>query len=162
MPVELYETMFLLDSAKLAAEPDAVKAQLAATIEKHGGKVDVARPWDDRKLSYPIKKQKKGSYYVVYYHMESRNQHELDRDLRLNENLLRYLTSHIEPKWAEAVMDSARNDTAPAFAIRGLQDEAATPDINPNLPEGMPEGEAVAAATAARRPPRREMAEKPE
>jgi hypothetical protein len=55
----------------------------------------------------------------------------------------------------------AKNDTAPAFAIRGLQDEAGSADINPNLGEGMPEGEAVAAATAARRP-RRDMAEKPE
>ncbi len=160
MPVELYETLFLLDSAKLAAEPDAVKAQLSATLEKHGGKVEVARPWDDRKLAYPIKKQKKGSYYIVYYRMESRKQHDLDRDLKLNENILRYLTSHIDPKWAEAMMDVAKNDTAPAFAIRGLQDEAASTDINPNLADGI-EGEAVAAATAARRP-RREMAEKPE
>lgn len=160
MPVELYETLFLLDSAKLAAEPDAVKAQLSATLEKHGGKVEVARPWDDRKLAYPIKKQKKGSYFIVYYRMESRNQHDLDRDLKLNENILRYLTSHIDPKWVDAFMDSAKNDTAPAFAIRGLQDEAASTDINPNLADGI-EGEAVAAATAARRP-RREMAEKPE
>jgi small subunit ribosomal protein S6 len=161
MPIELYETMFLLDSAKLAAEPDAVKGQLATTLEKHGGKIEVARPWDDRKLAYPIKKQKKGSYYVVYYRMESRNQQELDRDFKLNENILRYLTSHIDPKWAEAMMDSARNDTAPAFAIRGLQDEVSATDINPNLGEGVPEGEAVAAATAARRP-RREPAEKSE
>jgi len=160
MPVELYESLFLLDSAKLAAEPDAVKAQLAATLEKHGGKIEVARPWDDRKLAYPIKKQKKGSYYIVYYRMESRKQHDLDRDLKLNENILRYLTSHIDPKWVDAFMDSAKNDTAPAFAIRGLQDESASTDISPNLGEGM-EGEAVAAATAARRP-RRDMAEKPE
>lgn len=161
MSIELYETMFLLDSAKLAAEPDAVKAQLSATLEKHGGKIEVARPWDDRKLAYPIKKQKKGSYFVVYYRMESRNQHEVDRDFKLNENILRYLTSHIDPKWADAFMDSAKNDTAPAFAIRGLQDEAASTDISPNLGDGMPEGEAVAAATAARRP-RRDTAEKPD
>jgi small subunit ribosomal protein S6 len=56
MPVELYETLFLLDSNKLSADPDSVKGHLHASIEKHGGRVEVERPWDDRKLAYPIKK----------------------------------------------------------------------------------------------------------
>src|SRR5262245_53530955 len=154
MPVELYETMFLLDSAKLAAEPDAVRNHLIATLQKHGAEVLVQRPWDDRKLAYPIKKQKKGSYYVVYYRLESRKQHDVDRDLKLNESILRYLPANVDTKWAEAVMDVAQHDTAAAFAIRGMQDETAPMDVTPNLGEGMPEGEAVAAATAARRPRR--------
>lgn len=164
MPVELYETLFLLDSTKLAAEPDAVRGGLHATLEKHGGAVEVSRPWDDRKLAYPIKKQKKGSYHIVYYKMESRRQGELDRDLKLNENILRYMTVHVDPKWAEAIMDVAKNDTAAAFALRGMHDEAAPGEgVSPNLADGLPMGEAVAAATGGRRPQRRDAGpEKPE
>src|SRR5579885_622449 len=109
MPVELYETLFLLDSNKLSADPDAVRGHLHALLEKHGGHVEVSRPWDDRKLAYPIKKQKKGSYHIVYYRMEGRHQAEFERDLKLNEAVLRHLTSHVDPKWADAVMDVARN-----------------------------------------------------
>jgi small subunit ribosomal protein S6 len=161
MPVELYETLFLLDAAKLAAEPDTVKGQLTATLEKHGAQVDTARPWDDRKLTYPIKKNKKGSFFIVYYRIESRKQHDIDHDLKLNENILRYLTSHIDSKWADAMLDVAHNDHSTAFALRGMHEEPSPMDMNPNLGEGVPEGEAVAAAHAARRP-RREHAEKPE
>jgi small subunit ribosomal protein S6 len=162
MPVQLYETLFLLDSAKLAAEPDAVKGQLHALLEKYGGQIEVGRPWDDRKLSYPIKKQKKGSYYIVYYRLDSLKQADIERDLKLNENLLRHMTLAIDPKWADAVMDVARNDHAAAFAIRGMQEEVSPTDANPTLGENVPEGEAVAAATGGRRPRREPVGEKPE
>lgn len=161
MPVELYETMFILDSTKLSAEPDAVKAQLHSVLEKHGGQIEVSRPWDDRKLAYPIDKQKKGAYHIVYYRMESRNQAEVERDLKLNESILRHLTLIIDPKWSEAAMDVARNDQGLAFAIRGMQDEANPADVTPNLGEAVPDGEAVAAATGGRRP-RRDFGDKPE
>ncbi|SRR5581483_2354666 len=162
MPVQLYETLFLLDSNKLSADPDAVKGALHATIERHGGRIEVGRPWDDRKLAYPIKKQKKGTYYIAYYRMDSAKQHDMDRDLKLNESVLRYLTINIDPKWADAVLDVARNETAAAFALRGMHDETAPTDVTPTLGEGLPEGEAVAAATGGRRPRREPVAEKAE
>ena len=166
MPVQLYETLFLVDSTRLASEPDAVRATLHAAIEKHGGKIEVTRPWDDRKLTYPIQKQKKGAFHIVYYRLESRTQLELDRDFKLNENLLRWLTIMIPPKWADAMMDIAHNDHGAAFALRGIQDEPSPTDGTPvlNLGEGgLPMGEAVAAATGGRRPrPRDAGPEKPE
>jgi small subunit ribosomal protein S6 len=162
MPVQLYETLFLLDSNKQSADPDAVRHGLHAGLEKYNAEIVVSRPWDDRKLTYPIKKQKKGAYYIIYYRMDSLKQLPLEADLKLNEAVLRHLTLVVDPKWEEVVMDAARNDTGPAFAVRGMQEETAPMDMNPNIPEGgIPEGEAVAAATAARRP-RREPAEKPE
>lgn len=164
MPVQLYETMFILDSSKLASDPDGVKGHLHSSLEKHGGTIEVSRTWDDRKLAYPINKQKKGSYHIIYYRMESRNQGELERDFKLNEDLLRHMTLMVDPKWADAVLDVARNDTAPAFAIRGLQEEGGAGDGTPslNMAEGLPEGEAVAAARGGRRGRRDSMAEKPE
>jgi small subunit ribosomal protein S6 len=162
MPVQLYETLFLLDATKLSADPDGVRGQLQTTLEKHGAQIEVSRPWDDRKLAYPIQKQKKGSYHIVYYHMDSRKQLEFERDLKLNENLLRHMTLMVDPKWAEAVMDVARNDHSAGFALRGMQDEAVPSDVSPNLAEGLPEGEAVTAATGGRRPRREPAMEKPE
>ena len=165
MPTRLYETMFALDATKIASDTEAARASLTALIEKHGGEIVVARPWDEnRKLTYPIQKQKKGYFFCVYYKFESTKQAELERDFKLVEIILRQLTSAIDPKWEETMMDVAKNDTATAFAYRGLQDETAPTDVTPNLAgltgEPGPDGEPSVAG--GRRAPRREFAEKPE
>jgi small subunit ribosomal protein S6 len=127
MPNKLYETLFLLDPTKVSADADGVKQQIHHIIERHGGHIEISRPWDyNHKLSYPINKQKKGSFHIVYYTMESTKQVELERDFQLQEGLiLRQMTSRIEPKWQEEIMKVAREDAGNGFALRGMQDEAA-------------------------------------
>jgi small subunit ribosomal protein S6 len=148
MSVELYETMFLMDANKVASEGEAIRTALHGLLEKHGGEILIARPWDDRKIAYSIRRagitHKKGAYYIVYYKMESTKQGALDKDLRLNttDYLIRYLTSQIDARWSEAILDIAKNDTAPGFALRIMQDDASPADINPatindpNAPDG--------------------------
>jgi small subunit ribosomal protein S6 len=125
MPKALYETLFALDLTKTASDTEGAKNTLTALIEKLGGEIIVARPWDESgKLAYPIQKQKKAYFFIVYYHFESLRQPELDTDLRINENILRYMTSAIDPKWAETMLDLARNETSNRFAYKGMRDEA--------------------------------------
>lgn len=139
MPVELYETMFLLDANRMATEPEVLKHNLHAALEKHGAEILVARMWDERKIAYNIRRasttHKKGSYYIVYYKMESTKQAGMDHDFRLSmtEYLLRHLTAHIDYRWEEAMLDVARNDQTPGFALRGMQEETSPTDINPAL-----------------------------
>ena len=126
MPVLTYETLFLLDAPKVTADADAVKQTVHHILERHGGHVLVSRPWDyNHKLAYPIRKQKKGAFHIIYYTMESTKQVELERDLTLAEVVLRQLTLKIDPKWLDAVMQVAREETGTGFAVRGMQDEAA-------------------------------------
>lgn len=163
MAKRLYETLYMLDSTKASADADAARAALHTLLEKHGADIVVSRSWDEnRKLTYSIRLQntthKKAYYYILYYRMESTHQAAVEADLRLNELVLRHLTSAIDPKWEEVMLDSAQNDHATAFAVRGMQDEAAGGDVTPNL-AGYGEGDG--AAPPPRRP-RREMAEKPE
>jgi ribosomal protein S6 len=126
MPVVTYETMFLLDANKVSTDADGAKTQLHTLLERHGATVVVSRPWDyNHKLSYPISKQKKGAFHIVYYTMESTKQRELERDFALQEGLiLRQLTLKVDPKWEEIVLGVAREDTGNGFAVRGMKDEA--------------------------------------
>ena len=82
MPVQLYETMFLLDSSKNAIDPEESKASIHGVIEKHGGEIVVSKLWDERKLAYPIRRNnithKKGVYHIIYYKIESSKQPQLD------------------------------------------------------------------------------------
>jgi small subunit ribosomal protein S6 len=168
MPVQTYETLFLLDSPKVTADAEAVKQTVHHLIERHGGQISISRPWDyNHKLSYPIKKQKKGAFHIIYYTMESTHQAALERDFALAEVILRQLTLRIDPKWQELILSVAREDTGHGFALRGMQDEAAV-QTDPAAIGGEPmfggDGEPGhgPGGGGPRRGRRPEMAEKPE
>lgn len=168
MPVATYETMFLLDPNKASTDAEGTKQQIHHILERHGATIVVSRPWDyNHKLSYPIGKQKKGAFHIIYYTMESTRQKELESDFALQEGLvLRSLTLKIDPKWNEAILQVARDDGSNGFALRGMQDEA-TVQTDPAAigGEGIPMGGDAGGAPREGGPPRRgrrEMAEKPE
>jgi small subunit ribosomal protein S6 len=131
MPVATYETMFLLDSNKVSTDAEAAKQQVHHLLERHGGQVIISRPWDyNHKLSYPISKQKKGAFHIIYYTMESTHQAALERDFALAEGLiLRLLTLKLDPKWQEAILGVARDDAGNGFAVRGMQEEASVAGV---------------------------------
>lgn len=125
MPVVTYETMFLLDSNKVSGDAEGTKQQIHHILERHGAQIVVSRPWDyNHKLTYPIGKQKKGAFHIIYFTMESTKQSELERDFALQEGLvLRSLTLKLHPKWEETIMQVAREDAGNGFAVRGMHDE---------------------------------------
>jgi small subunit ribosomal protein S6 len=172
MPVVTYETMFLLDSNKVSADAEGTKNQIHHILERHGGQIVLSRPWDyNHKLTYPIGKQKKGAFHIVYYTMESTKQRELERDFALQEGLiLRQLTLKLDPKWQEAILGVAREDASNGFAVRGMQDEVAVQTdpaaiggepVPPGLGDDGPPPREGGGGGGPRRG-RREMAEKPE
>jgi small subunit ribosomal protein S6 len=126
MPVQTYETLFLLDPTKVSADADGVKQQVHHLLERHGAQIQISRPWDyNHKLTYPINKQKKGAFHIIYYTLESTKQAELERDFALAEGLIfRQLTLRLDPKWQETILGVAREETGTAFALRGMQEEA--------------------------------------
>lgn len=117
MPVASYECLFLLDPTKASTEMDAVKAQIHGTFEKYGANIVASRKWDDRKLSYPIKGQKKGVYHLTYFKVDSLKVKEIDHDFRLSEVVLRHLISHIDSKWEEDMQAVALDETRQALVI---------------------------------------------
>ena len=84
-----YEVMVLVDS-------DVDDRQVPALIDKHlevitngGGTVDEVDHWGRRRLAYDIKKKSEGIYVVVNLTAEPETVKELDRQLGLNESVLR-------------------------------------------------------------------------
>src|SRR5262249_53060505 len=109
MPVHQYETLFLLDATKVAADAEAVKQQLHHILQRHGATIQISREWNyNQKLAYPIGKQKKGAFHIVYYTMESTHQAALENDIKLSEGIvLRQMTLNLDPKWQEAILGIA-------------------------------------------------------
>jgi small subunit ribosomal protein S6 len=139
MPVNSYECLFLLDPTKVGTDLDGARAQLHQTLEKYGSEVLASRKWDDRKLAYPIKGQKKGLYYLVYFRCESRKLHEMETDFRLTEIILRHMVSVIDPKWHEEMLAVAQDDHR--FALQLIHEEAPEGGAAGATNAGAPAGE---------------------
>ena len=69
----------------------AVLTRYRQVIEKHGGSVDEPNVWGKRRLAYEINDQQEGIYIFVPFKAESTANAELDRLLRIDENVLRHL-----------------------------------------------------------------------
>src|SRR5262249_23045152 len=93
----------------------------------HGAMIQFSREWNyNQKLAYPINKQKKGAFHIVYYTMESSHQSALELDLKLAEGVvLRQMTLNLDPKWQDTILAIARDEHGKEFAVRGMQEEAA-------------------------------------
>ncbi len=58
-------------------------------------------PWGRRRLAYPINDQTEGFYTLFRYQAEPGVAAEIDRELRLNENVLRFLVTRPQAEKSE-------------------------------------------------------------
>ena len=89
--MKLYETMLLLDNQAVRAGWRQAKAAVAEVLTKHGARVVTARRFDERRLAYPIKGKKRGTYLLAYYEIDPAGTDGLRRELDLSETVLRYV-----------------------------------------------------------------------
>jgi small subunit ribosomal protein S6 len=137
LPANVYECMLLLDSNRYNADANAVVNQVHNLLEKHHAEILASRPWDERRLAFPIKKHKKGTYYLIYFRMEGKNLRPLEQDFELNENILRTLVLKVNPKLVDTMLALARDEHALAVQAPGLADEP--PEPARGAPPGEPE-----------------------
>lgn len=115
MAANVYECMFLLDTNKVAGDVSAAQKQIHALLERNHAEVLASRPWDERRLAFPVKGHKKGLYYLTYFRAEGNNIVNFERDCALNEMILRTLVLHIEEKLVEPMLNVARTEHATAL-----------------------------------------------
>jgi small subunit ribosomal protein S6 len=84
-----YEVMIILDPSleERTVEPSLDK--YLNVIRKDGGSVESVDIWGRRRMAYEIKKNQEGIYAVVNLTAEPDSVKELDRQLTLNESILR-------------------------------------------------------------------------
>jgi small subunit ribosomal protein S6 len=105
--INVYETMLIFDSNKYAQDPAGVSGAVVELITKLGGEILVSRLWNETKLAYPIKGHRKGTYWLMYYKLTSTDQTKINRELRINESVLRSLTLVVDPRLVDALVAHA-------------------------------------------------------
>ncbi len=123
MAANVYECMFLLDTNKVAGDVPAAAQQLHGILQRNNAEVLASRPWDERRLAYPIKNHKKGLFYLTYFRTEGKNLINIERDCALNELILRQLMLKIDPKLVETMLALARDEHA--LALQSITEDGA-------------------------------------
>ncbi len=120
----VYEGMFILDANKLARDQDGLTSQVNGLIEAAGGQVEVSRLWEERRLAFPIKGQRKGAYWITYFRVSTQNLVELSRQCELNEGILRQLFVRLPDALVEPILEHAKG----AKVLTPVADVEATPE----------------------------------
>jgi small subunit ribosomal protein S6 len=92
-----YELAYIIDSELDEQSVAAVEERVKGWIEAAGGTIKNVDSWGKRRLAYPIQKRNEGYYYFVLIEMPPQAGILLERDLRLSEQILRFMISAQEP-----------------------------------------------------------------
>jgi len=86
-----YELVFILNANLNEDDFTRVLGKVNDQITKLGGTVTETNQWGKRRLAYPIKKQAEGNYVLEKVQIKQTALKELDTNLKLSEDVLRYL-----------------------------------------------------------------------
>jgi len=91
-----YENVFIARQDVPATQVDTLADALTAIVKEQGGQVTKKEYWGLRNLTYRIKKNRKGHYILLNIDGPAAAVKELERNLRLNEDILRFLTVRVD------------------------------------------------------------------
>jgi small subunit ribosomal protein S6 len=94
--VPLYENVFIARQDATPAQVEALTENFANVIAQHGGNVGKREYWGLRSLAYRIKKNRKGHYTLLNIDAPAAAVTEMERLMRINEDVIRYLTVRVE------------------------------------------------------------------
>ena len=109
----LYEHVYLARQDITTQQVESITKSIEDIVKKDGGSIDKVEYWGLRQLAYKIKKNRKAHYTLMNINASSDTLKELDRQISLNENVLRHLTVKVE-KFDEApsIMMNAKSSDA--------------------------------------------------
>lgn len=156
-----YELMVIL-------HPEVTEEELPAAIEKVAGYVAAAggeiaetlrdSPWGRRRLAYPIRhggRDLRDGFYVVYhYDLPPAKVNELERDLKLDDRVIRYLVTNyepqpIDPRVVEQQEIDAEDAAAAAYMAAQVAAAAEIAEVEDAAAEAYAAAQAALAAEAA-------------
>lgn len=94
--MSFYENVFIARQDISSSAVESLSDRFAAIIAEHGGSVTKKEYWGLRNLSYKIKKNRKGHYVLFNIDSLPAAVQEMERQMRINEDILRFLTVKVD------------------------------------------------------------------
>jgi len=140
--VPLYESVYIARPDISATQVETLTADMTKILEENGGKVTKDEYWGLKSLAYRIKKNRKGHYSLMNIDAPAAALTEMERNMRLHEDVLRYMSIRVDEHEEEpSVMMQSKSsrDDRDRDRGRGRDDDRPKPAA----------GETPAAAPAA-------------
>lgn len=108
-----YETVFIARQDLSEAQVKDLTDGYQKIITEAGGKIHKTENWGLRTLAYRINKNRRGHYVLIESDTPAPAIHEVERTMRLNEDILRYMTIREDElsTGPSIIMDKASRDT---------------------------------------------------
>jgi small subunit ribosomal protein S6 len=120
----LYEHVYLARQDVSAQQVEALSEQFKAIIEQHGGKIEKIEYWGVKSLAYRINKNRKAHFTLFNVDAPASAVAEMERQMRINEDVLRFLTVRVEElEQGPSAMMRKRDDDDRERADRGERGE---------------------------------------
>jgi small subunit ribosomal protein S6 len=87
-----YETLYVLKPTLTDEETAANIAKVEEILVREGAEILATNNMGMRKLAYPVEKNERGVYTIVYFKAAGTVINELERNLKFNEEVIKYLT----------------------------------------------------------------------
>jgi len=123
-----YDTTFIIDGDLGQKEREAIIKKFRDVLEKRGAEIERVVRWGMRTLAYAIKKKTRGYYVIFYYFAETNIIKDVERELRLNENVLRYMTVRFDGTHPSYVPDEGEPNGVPAQAAPQAEETVSSDD----------------------------------
>jgi small subunit ribosomal protein S6 len=120
-----YEGMFLFPQSAVA-DLQGASDHVMEILSRANAEVISFKKWDERRLAYEIKGNKRGLYFLVYFKAKATKLAGIERDCNLSEKLLRSMITradHVTPEIMQAA--EGRSQLADEIKLRATQPVAA-------------------------------------
>ena len=91
-----YESVFIARQDISATQVEGLTETFSKVISDNGGSIANTESWGLRTLAYRIKKNRKGHYVMFHIDAPAPAVHEMERQMRINEDVLRYMTIRVD------------------------------------------------------------------
>ena len=147
----LYETVFIVRPDVSAQHVDGMAGNFAAIVGEGGGTVSKTENWGLRSLAYRIKKNRKGHYVLMNIDAPAAAIGEMERNMRIDEDIVRYLTVRVEAlEEAPSIVMRAKSARDDRDRDRGRRDRGRGEEPRPGA--GAPAAGGAASGEARKTP----------
>ena len=106
-----YESVIIIRPELSSSQVDNIISNLDEILNSQSGEIKKKEYWGLRTLAYKIKKNKKGHYYMINIECNSAAIFELERQMKINEDIIRFLSLKIpEIDLEPSIIAQNRND----------------------------------------------------
>ena len=126
-----YESVFIVRPDSSPQQVEALAGKMEALVQEGGGDVPKTEIWGLKSLAYRIKKNRKGHYVFMNVDASVETLGELERNLRFNEDVLRFMSVRVDHLDSEVSPMMRNKSSRDDRSIRRNTGEATTQSAEP-------------------------------